>query len=55
MCQTAIRVISKSLQEVNNVDLLVKIKEDVALFIQTMEVRRLNPLLIIHNSFADKL
>ncbi|KAK4462495.1 putative exocyst complex component sec15 [Cladorrhinum samala] len=37
MCQTAIRVISKSLQEVNNVDLLVKIKEDVALFIQTME------------------
>ncbi|KAK3997266.1 putative exocyst complex component sec15 [Cladorrhinum sp. PSN332] len=37
MCQTSIRVISKSLQEVNNVDLLVKIKEDIALFIQTME------------------
>ncbi|KAK4169224.1 putative exocyst complex component sec15 [Cladorrhinum sp. PSN259] len=37
MCQTSIRVISKSLQEVNNVDLLVNIKEDIALFIQTME------------------
>jgi hypothetical protein len=38
MCQAAIRVISKSLHCVSDPNLLVKIKEDVALFIQTMEV-----------------
>lgn len=38
MCQTAIRVIAKSLQEVNDADLLVKIKMNIALFIETMEV-----------------
>ncbi|KAK4639012.1 Rab GTPase-binding exocyst subunit S15 [Podospora bellae-mahoneyi] len=37
MCQTAIRVIAKSLQEVNDADLLVKIKMNIALFIETME------------------
>ncbi|KAL2017298.1 hypothetical protein VTK56DRAFT_2321 [Thermocarpiscus australiensis] len=37
MCQAAIRIISKSLDEVNNAALLVRIKENVALFIQTME------------------
>ncbi|KAK0737077.1 exocyst complex subunit Sec15-like-domain-containing protein [Apiosordaria backusii] len=38
MCQTAIRVITKSLQEVNDADLLVKIKMNIALFIETMEL-----------------
>ncbi|KAK4238587.1 exocyst complex subunit Sec15-like-domain-containing protein [Achaetomium macrosporum] len=37
MCQAAIRIISRSLDGVNNADLLLKIKEDIALFIQTME------------------
>ncbi|KAK4188697.1 putative exocyst complex component sec15 [Podospora australis] len=37
MCQTAIRAITRSLEDVSNADLLVKIKEDIALFIQTME------------------
>ncbi|KAL2262380.1 hypothetical protein VTK26DRAFT_1513 [Humicola hyalothermophila] len=37
MCQAAIRVISKSLDGVDNPPLLVQIKEVIALFIQTME------------------
>ncbi|KXX78657.1 Exocyst complex component sec15 [Madurella mycetomatis] len=37
MCQAAIRVISKSLDGVTNAELLVRIKEEIALFIQTME------------------
>lgn len=38
MCQAAIRIVSKSLDGVTNAELLLKIKEDVALFVQTMEV-----------------
>ncbi|KAK3302547.1 exocyst complex subunit Sec15-like-domain-containing protein [Chaetomium strumarium] len=37
MCQAAIRIISRSLDGVSNAELLLKIKEDIALFIQTME------------------
>lgn len=37
MCQTAITLISKSLREVSNAEILLKIKGVVALFIQTME------------------
>ncbi|AEO69002.1 uncharacterized protein THITE_59711 [Thermothielavioides terrestris NRRL 8126] len=37
MCQGAIRIISRSLDGVTNAELLLKIKEDIALFIQTME------------------
>ncbi|KAK3340483.1 exocyst complex subunit Sec15-like protein [Neurospora tetraspora] len=37
MCQTAIRLISRSLTDVDNAELLLKIKGDIALFIQTME------------------
>ncbi|KAL2270449.1 hypothetical protein VTJ83DRAFT_2633 [Remersonia thermophila] len=37
MCQAIIRIISKSLEAVTTAELLKKIKEDIALFIQTME------------------
>jgi HPt (histidine-containing phosphotransfer) domain-containing protein len=37
MCQAAIRITSRSLESVDNGELLVQIKEDIALFIQTME------------------
>ena len=37
MCQTAIRLVSRSLPEVNNAEALLKLKGVVALFIQTME------------------
>ena len=37
MCQTAIALITKALHEVNNAELLLKIKGVIALFIQTME------------------
>ena len=38
MCQSAITLISKALHEVNNAELLLKIKGVLALFIQSMEV-----------------
>lgn len=38
MCQSAIVLIAKALHEVNNAELLLKIKGVIALFIQTMEV-----------------
>lgn len=38
MCQAIIRITTKSLEGVTNAELLLKIKEDIALFIQTMEV-----------------
>jgi hypothetical protein len=38
MCHNAISLISKALGEVDNAELLLKIKGVVALFIQTMEV-----------------
>lgn len=41
MCQTAINLISKALDEVADAELLLKIKGVVALFIQTMEVQNL--------------
>ncbi|KAK4155201.1 exocyst complex subunit Sec15-like-domain-containing protein [Chaetomidium leptoderma] len=37
MCQATIRITSKSLDGVTNAELLLKIKEDIAMFIQTME------------------
>ncbi|KAL2123389.1 hypothetical protein VTJ04DRAFT_3844 [Mycothermus thermophilus] len=37
MCQAIIRITTKSLEGVTNAELLLKIKEDIALFIQTME------------------
>ncbi|TQS38837.1 hypothetical protein Golomagni_00649 [Golovinomyces magnicellulatus] len=37
MCQTAIRLISKALEEVDDAELVLKIKGVVALFVQTME------------------
>lgn len=38
MCQTAITLISKALNEVDNAEVLLKIKGVIALFIQTMDV-----------------
>ncbi len=38
MCQTAITLISKALYEVDNAEVLLKIKGVIALFIQTMDV-----------------
>lgn len=39
MCQATIRIISRSLEGITNAELLLEIKDDLALFIQTMEVR----------------
>jgi len=38
MCQTAITLISNALHEVDNAEVVLKIKGVLALFIQTMEV-----------------
>ena len=38
MCHTAINLISKALDTVDNAEVLLKIKGVVALFIQTMDV-----------------
>ena len=38
MCQAAISLITKALHEVDNAEMLLKIKGVLALFIQTMEV-----------------
>lgn len=38
MCQCAITLISKALHDVDNAEVVLKIKGVVALFIQTMEV-----------------
>ena len=38
MCQTAITLISNALHEVDNAEVVLKIKGVIALFIQTMEV-----------------
>lgn len=43
MCHTAIALTSKALNEVSNAEILLKIKGVIALFIQTMEVRRCWP------------
>ena len=40
MCHTAMSLISKALDTVDNAEVLLKIKGVVALFIQTMDVRR---------------
>jgi exocyst complex component 6 len=61
MCQTAINLISQALPEVNNAELLLKIKGVIALFIQTMEwwgyqVRSLDSfLLTLFSKYADLL
>jgi exocyst complex component 6 len=38
MCHAAINIISKALDDVDNAEVLLKIKGVVALFIQTMDV-----------------
>ena len=38
MCQTAVSLISKALHEVDNAENLLKIKNLIALFMQTMNV-----------------
>lgn len=38
MCQTAISLISKALDKVDNADVLLRCKGVIALFIQTMDV-----------------
>lgn len=38
MCQTAVNLISKALHEVDNAESLLKIKNLIALFMQTMNV-----------------
>ena len=40
MCHTAISLISKALDTVDNAEVLLKIKGVVALFIQTMDVSK---------------
>jgi hypothetical protein len=61
MCQTAISLISQALHEVNNAEMLLKIKGVLALFIQTMEawgyqVRALDTfLLILFEKYAELL
>ena len=44
MCQTAIALISKALHEVTNAEELLKRKGVIALFIQTMEVRKIETM-----------
>jgi hypothetical protein len=39
MCQAAIGLISKALDDVDNAEVLLKIKGVIALFIQTLDVR----------------
>ena len=39
MCQNATRLVTRALNDVNNAEVLLKIKLVVALFIQTIEVR----------------
>lgn len=39
MCQAAVAVISKALHEVDNAESILKIKNLIALFMQTMNVR----------------
>lgn len=43
MCQAAVGVISKALPEVDNAENILKIKNLIALFMQTMNVGPLNP------------
>lgn len=50
MCNTAITLISKALNEVENAEVLLKIKNVVALFIQTMEVYQITSLVYAENS-----
>jgi exocyst complex component 6 len=61
MCQTAINLISKALQTVNNAEMLLKVKGVVALFIQTMEswnyqIRTLDAFLVtLFEKYAELL
>lgn len=45
MCQAAVGVISKALPEVDNAENILKIKNLIALFMQTMNVGPFNPTL----------
>lgn len=48
MCQTAISLTTKALNEVSNAEVLLDIKGVIALFIQTMEVVGINhPCLLV--------
>jgi hypothetical protein len=40
MCHTSINLISKALNDVDNAEVLLKIKGVIALFIQTMDVSK---------------
>ena len=61
MCQNTIGLISKALKEVNNAEMLLKIKGIIALFIQTMKawgysVRSLNAFtLVLFEKYAELL
>jgi hypothetical protein len=44
MCNSAIGLISKALDTVDNAEILLKIKGVIALFIQTMDVSTHGPL-----------
>ena len=61
MCQAAIKIISQALHEVDNAEMLLKIKGVIALFIQTMEswgyqVRTLDSfLLTLFGKYAELL
>lgn len=45
MCQAAVGVIAKALHEVDNAESILKIKNLIALFMQTMNVGRLRSIL----------
>lgn len=49
MCQTAVSLISKALYEVDNAESLLKIKNLIALFMQTMNVS----LVAISTTYCD--
>jgi hypothetical protein len=51
MCQSAMGLISKALDEVDNAEVLLKIKGVIALFIQTMDVSRLILMIMAQLTF----
>lgn len=50
MCQTAVSLISKALYEVDNAESLLKIKNLIALFMQTMNA---SPTFVLGRTTAD--
>lgn len=51
MCQTAVGLISSALPEVDNAESLLKIKNLIALFMQTMNVSERN--IALHSEFES--